>query len=55
MLDRLNELIEMFLVGLGQALSRLSAEESTMITLLLIFLIVAAAAGHVGQMALAGH
>ena len=26
MLDRINELIEMFLVGLGQALSRLSKE-----------------------------
>jgi hypothetical protein len=50
MLDRLGELIEMFLVGLGQALSRLSSEEKTMITLLLAFLIVASAAAHALQM-----
>lgn len=47
MLDRLNELIELFLVGLGQALSRLSEEEESMITLLLAFLVVAAAAARV--------
>jgi hypothetical protein len=45
MLDRLNQLIEQFLVGLGLALSRLSAEQKAMITLLLTFLVVAAAAG----------
>ncbi|HEX9200669.1 MAG TPA: hypothetical protein VF865_13990 [Acidobacteriaceae bacterium] len=50
MLDRLSELIELFLVGLGQAISRLSAEEKTMITLLLSFLIVAAAAARALEM-----
>lgn len=50
MLDRLNELIEQFLVGLGLTLSQLSAEQKTMITLLLIFLVVAAAAARVLQM-----
>lgn len=44
MLDHLNELIERFLVGLGLALSRLSAEEKTMVTLLLVLLVIAAAA-----------
>jgi hypothetical protein len=43
MLDRLSELIEQFLVALGISLSRLSSEEKTMITLLLTFLLVAAA------------
>lgn len=44
MLDRINEMITLFLVGLGQALARLSEEEKTMIGLLLAFLLVAAAA-----------
>jgi hypothetical protein len=50
MLDRLNEWIELFLVGLGQALSRLSADEKKMISLLLVFLLVAAAAARALQM-----
>jgi hypothetical protein len=47
MLDRFTELIEQFLVGLGLTLSRLSSEEKTMVTLLLAFLLVAAAAAGV--------
>lgn len=47
MLDRINEMITLFLVGLGQALSRLSDEEKTMVSLLLSFLLVAAAASRV--------
>jgi hypothetical protein len=54
MLDRINELIEMFLVGLGQALSRLSKEETRMITLLLSFLVLAAVAGRILQIACLG-
>lgn len=42
MLDRLGELLEMFLVGLGQFLTRLSSEEKTMISLLLALLTIAA-------------
>jgi hypothetical protein len=42
MLDRLGELLEMFLVGLGQFLTRLSSEEKTMIGLLLALLMIAA-------------
>jgi hypothetical protein len=41
MLDRINELIEQFLVALGLTLSRLSDEETTMITLLLGFMMLA--------------
>jgi hypothetical protein len=51
MLDRLNELIEQFLVALGLVLSRLSQEEKTMITLLLTFLLVAASVARVLQIA----
>lgn len=43
MLDRIGELLEMFFVGLGQFLTRLSSEEKTMISLLLGMLMVAAA------------
>ena len=43
MLDRLGELLEQFLVGLGQFLTRLSSEEKTMISLLLGLLMIAAA------------
>jgi len=42
MLDRIGELLEMFLVGLGQFLTRLSSEEKTMISLLLGLLMLAA-------------
>jgi hypothetical protein len=45
MIERLTELLERFAVGLGLVLGRLSAEEKTMITLLLTFLMLAAAAG----------
>ena len=51
MLDQINQLIERFLVGLGLALSRLSAEEKGMITLLLAFLLVATAAARALRMA----
>jgi hypothetical protein len=54
MLDRINEMIEMFLVGLGQALSRLSKEETRMITLLLAFLVLASVVGRVLQIAWLG-
>jgi hypothetical protein len=47
MLDRLGELLEMFLVGLGQSLTRLSSEEKTMIGLLLGLLMIAAAMSRV--------
>ena len=47
MLDRIGELLEMFLVGLGQFLTRLSSEEKTMISLLLGLLMVAAAMSRV--------
>jgi hypothetical protein len=50
MLDRLNELIEQFLVALGLTLSQLSPEEKTMITLLLTFLLVAAVVARFLQM-----
>jgi fructose-specific phosphotransferase system IIC component len=43
MLDRIGELLEMFLVGLGQFLTRLSSEEKSMIGLLLGLLMIAAA------------
>jgi uncharacterized protein YgfB (UPF0149 family) len=55
MLDRINQWIEQFLVGLGLALSRMSTEETTMVSLLLGFLVLAMAASralrfaHIGQ------
>jgi hypothetical protein len=49
MLDRLGELIEQFLVALGLALSRLSADQKSMITLMLTFLLVAAVVARVLQ------
>jgi hypothetical protein len=51
MMDRLGELLERFLVALGLTLSRLSPEEKGMVTLLLTFLLVAAAITRVLQMA----
>jgi hypothetical protein len=42
MMDRIGEMIERFLVSLGLTLSRLSPEETRMVTLLLTFLLVAA-------------
>jgi hypothetical protein len=50
-MDQILELIERFLVSLGLALNQLSAEEKTMVTLLLAFLIVGAAAARGLQMA----
>ena len=47
MLDRIGELLEMFLVGLGQFLTRLSSEEKSMIGLLLGLLMIAAAMSRV--------
>ncbi len=51
MLDRLGELIEEFLVALGLMLSRLSPEQKSMVTLLLTFLLIAAAVARVLQIA----
>ena len=51
MLDRINELIEQFLVALGLTLSRLSDEETTMVTLLLGFMMVAVIAARALQAA----
>jgi hypothetical protein len=50
-LDHFNELMERFLVGLGLAISRLSAEEKNMISLLLAFLLVATIAARALHMA----
>jgi len=50
MLDRLGELLEALLVGLGQFLQRLSSEEKTMIGLLLGFLMLASAMSRALQM-----
>ena len=47
MLDRISEMIAMFLVGLGQFLSRMTPEEESMITLLLAFMLIAATAARV--------
>ena len=55
MLDRIQEMITLFLVGLGQHLSRLSADEKRMITLGLAFLMIAAAATRMLQLAHFGH
>ncbi len=49
MLDRINELIEMFLVSLGITLNRISDEEKTMVTLFLALLAAAAVMSHVLQ------
>jgi hypothetical protein len=43
-------MIERFLVGLGLAISRLSAEEKNMISLLLAFLLLAAVAARALRM-----
>jgi hypothetical protein len=48
-MDRISELITLFLVGLGQKLSRLSDAETGMITLFLASMVLAAAAAHALQ------
>lgn len=53
MFDRLNELIEQFLVALGIFLNRMTQEEKTQVTLLLSLLMIAAAASRVLHLALA--
>jgi hypothetical protein len=45
-MDRISELITLFLVGLGQKLSRLSDAETRMISLFLASLVLAAAAAN---------
>jgi len=55
MLDDFNEMIERFLVALGLTLSRLSEEETGMVTLLLMFLMGAAVASRALHFALLGH
>ena len=54
MFDRINEMITLFLVSLGQFLMRLSPDEKRMISLLLTFLLIAAAAMRVLQLAHVG-
>jgi len=51
MLDRLSEMMAMFLVALGQAISRLSPQQKQMVTLLLTFLMVACAMARALQLA----
>ncbi len=51
MINRISEMIEMFLVHLGMALTRLSSEETMTITLFLASLVVAAVVAHVLQVA----
>jgi hypothetical protein len=46
-MDRISELIMLFLVGLGQKLSQLSDAETRLITLFLASLLLAAVAAHV--------
>jgi hypothetical protein len=46
-MDYINEIIERFLVALGMALSRMSEEETGMVTLLLALLVIAAATTHI--------
>ena len=46
-MDYINEIIERFLVALGLTLSRMSEEETGMVTLLLALLVIAAATTHV--------
>jgi hypothetical protein len=50
-MDRISELIVLFLVGLGQKLSRLSEDETAIITLFLASLLVAALVAHTLQIA----
>lgn len=51
MFDRINELIEMFLVSLGITLNRISDEQKDMVTLFLASLAVAAVVSHMLQAA----
>jgi len=53
MLDRLNEMMAMFLVALGQKLSRLTPQQTNMITLLLTFMMVACAIARALQLTVA--
>jgi hypothetical protein len=46
-MDPISEMIERFLVALGLTLSRLTEEETGMVSLLVLFLMVAAAMSHV--------
>ncbi|HEY5056873.1 MAG TPA: hypothetical protein VII58_11990 [Acidobacteriaceae bacterium] len=50
-MEPINEMIERFLVALGLTLSRLSEEEMGMVTMLLLFLVVAAVASRALRMA----
>jgi hypothetical protein len=54
-MDYINEIIERFLVALGLALSRMSEEQTGMVTLLLVLLVIAAAATHILRAAYIGH
>ncbi len=50
-MEPINEMIERFLVALGLLLSRMSEEETGMITLLFLLLVVAAAASRALRLA----
>jgi hypothetical protein len=51
MMDRISELIEMFLVSLGLALNRFTPEEKKIVTMFLASLIVAAVVSRVLHLA----
>ena len=55
MLDQLNEIIERFLVGLGLALNSLSDQETGMVSMFLVGLVVAAVAARALRFAVVGH
>jgi hypothetical protein len=55
MFDRIFEMIEMFLVNLGLAMNRMSAEEKKTVSVFLASLMVAAIASRVLQAAFVGH
>ena len=55
MLDPISEMIERFLVALGLTLNRLSDEETGMVSMLLLLLVVAAVASRALRMACFGH
>lgn len=55
MIDRIFEMIEMFLVNLGLAMNRMSNEEKKTVSVFLASLMVAAIASRVLQAAFVGH
>ena len=55
MMDRISEMIAVFLVALGQQLMQLTPQQKRMITLFLASLFVAALAARVLRLAVLGH